>query len=245
MDIRTGMTNIDGRLAIVANDRHINRNSDISTYYRARQRSFDASQTLTYSRLTNRIIKRFLLHKKREEQEEVREGDFEELKQNIQMLRFDVLNRLDAARDDLSVHGQLLNEGVVLVGDLLTSSTVESNQKFQYFRSNLGSRSDSGYEVATLSSSLSTTSMSTANRSNQSSRSVSYSSLSTQDESDVNPAKVLKHLTALNVTLSDITEEEEHLHHSFRFIDDDDDDDDEMEDQPIRTDNDGQTFSRY
>ena len=245
MDMRTGMTNIDGRLAIVSNERHINRNSDISTYYRARQRSFDASQTLTYSKLINRIIKRFLLHKKREEQEEIREGDFEELKQDIQMLRFEVLNRLDVVRDDLSVHGQLLNEGVVLVGDLLTSSTGESHEKFQYFRSNLGSRSDSGCEVATLSSSISTMSMSNANRSSQSSRSVSFASLSNQDESDVNPVKVLKHLSALNVTLSDIKEEEEHLHHSLRFIDDDDDDDDEIEDQPIRRDNDDQTLSRY
>ncbi|CAF4487270.1 unnamed protein product, partial [Rotaria magnacalcarata] len=67
-----------------------------------RRKSFDTTQTLTYRKVMERVIKRFLLHKQREEQDEIREGDFEELKQDIQMLRFEMMNRLDETRDDLA-----------------------------------------------------------------------------------------------------------------------------------------------
>jgi len=94
---------------------------------RTRQGSFDVNQRLTYRKVMKRVTKRFLLHKQREEQEEIREGDFEELKQDIQMLRFEMLGRLDETRDDLSRNSHLLNEGVLIIGDLLNVFTQDSN----------------------------------------------------------------------------------------------------------------------
>ena len=37
------------------------------------------------------------------------------------MLRFEMLNRLDETRDDLCKNSHLLNEGVLIVGELLSS----------------------------------------------------------------------------------------------------------------------------
>ena len=184
------------------------------------------SQTLTYNKVIGRIRKRFLLHKQREEQEEIREGDFEELKQDIQSLRFELLNRLDEVRGDLSTHGQLLTQGVVLVGELLSSSSPEATafikENFRRSSKTICSRSDSGIESTTTA--LSTTS----------------SSLSNPDllltEPDPQPIKALKHLTALHVTLSNIVEEEEFLQlHGLKFIDDDEEEEIEAQHASTRT----------
>ena len=46
-----------------------------------------------------RIVKRFLLHKQRET-DEVGETDFEELKQDLQMVRYEMINDLKKSREE-------------------------------------------------------------------------------------------------------------------------------------------------
>ncbi|CAF4468612.1 unnamed protein product, partial [Adineta steineri] len=115
----------------------------------------------TYRKVMARVIKRFLLHKQREEQEEIREGDFEELKQDVQMLRFELLNRLDSTRDDLYKNSHLLNEGVLLVGELLSVLSNDTNplikENFHLFKKSFYATTDSG--IQSNSSTLSTLSM--------------------------------------------------------------------------------------
>ncbi|CAF5011717.1 unnamed protein product, partial [Rotaria sp. Silwood1] len=112
----------NGPISTISNGQALNANDNY-----LRRKSFDLNQTLTYRKVMERVIKRFLLHKQREEQDEIREGDFEELKQDIQMLRFEMMNRLDETRDDLAKNSLLLNEGVLVVGELLSSLTRETN----------------------------------------------------------------------------------------------------------------------
>ena len=227
-----------------------------------RRKSFDSNQTLTYRKVMERVIKRFLLHKQREEQDEIREGDFEELKQDIQMLRFEMMNRLDETRDDLAKNSLLLNEGVLVVGELLTSITRDSNplikDNFHLFKTNFYStldrlrHEDSGMEsndgslsttVSNIPSVSSTTSMPNLSTNDDSIRTIPTSNsapILSSNESDVNPVHAIKHLSAVHVTLSNIAEEEEEeeveaRHMSIQTSTDD----------PMKTDvnDDEQTFS--
>ncbi|CAF3440747.1 unnamed protein product [Rotaria socialis] len=196
-----------------------------------RRKSFDITQRLTYRKVMERVIKRFLLHKQREEQDEIREGDFEELKQDIQMLRFEMMNRLDETRDDLARNSLLLNEGVLVVGELLSSLTRETNplikENFYSFKKKFFSTLDqirlidSGIESSdtttstNTASALSTTSMPNLINHSKSlqmmSTSTSEPSLSTDkpNDSDMNPVQLVKHLSAAHITLSNIVEENE------------------------------------
>ncbi|CAF1250908.1 unnamed protein product, partial [Didymodactylos carnosus] len=105
-----------------------------------RRKSFEINQPLTYRKVMERVIKRFLLHKQREEQDEIREGDFDELKQDIQMLRFELMNRLEDMRDELSKTSTLLNDGIIVVGEQLSYLNRDINpngvELFQVFKQN-------------------------------------------------------------------------------------------------------------
>jgi hypothetical protein len=64
-----------------------------------------------------RIVKRFLLHKQRET-DEVSEADFDELKQDLQMVRYEMLNDLKRYREEnyrLIAH---IHDGILLLGKL-------------------------------------------------------------------------------------------------------------------------------
>lgn len=166
---------------------------------RSRQGSFEVNQQLTYRKVINRMIKRFLLHKQREEQGEIHEGDFEELKQDIQMLRYELLNRLEETREDLSKNSHLLNEGVMIVGELLSSCFQQPNsflqENFQLFKKSYSSRTDSG-----MVSNTST-----------------LSELSSTDPS----GNYLRQLTVARVGLQQIVEDEEGRdNNNLPFIDD-------------------------
>jgi hypothetical protein len=208
--------------------------STASNNYLPRRKSFDLNQTLTHRKVMERVIKRFLLHKQREEQDEIREGDFEELKQDIQMLRFEMMNRLDETRDDLAKNSLLLNEGVLVVGELLSSLTRETNpiikENFHLFKKNFYStldqiRSvDSGIELtettttSNTSSVLSTTSMpnllypTNLGKSLPTSNSEPSLSINDQNELDINPVQVMRPLSAALITLTNIAEENEDEH---------------------------------
>jgi hypothetical protein len=175
-----------------------------------------------------RVIKRFLLHKQREEQDEIREGDFEELKQDIQMLRFEMMNRLDETRDDLNKNSLLLNEGVLVVGELLTTLTRDTNplikENFHSFKTNFYSTldkirsTDSGMEslndtvLSDIPSVSSTTSMPNLNNDYNNTMRTSNSEPSlSSNETDMNPIQMVRHLSAVHITLSNIAEEDENV----------------------------------
>jgi hypothetical protein len=217
-------------LSVVTNEQISNVNSNNHKNYPARHGSFEVNQILTYRKVMDRVIKRFLLHKQREEQEEICEGDFEELKQDIQMLRFELLNRLDETRDDLYKNSHLLNEGVLIVGDLLSLITNNTNtlvkENFHLFKKSFYSRKDSGIEsvattLSTLSMPVSAQQMPTSVLMTNS-KSTPTLLLNNQEESDINPINDVKLMTAEHVRLSEIAEEEEKLQKSFKYIDDDD-----------------------
>lgn len=62
-----------------------------------------------------RIVKRFLLHKQRET-DEVGEADFDELKQDLQMVRYEMLNDLKRYREENNRNISLIHSGIVLLG---------------------------------------------------------------------------------------------------------------------------------
>jgi hypothetical protein len=201
--------------------------SNLNNNFQGHRKSFDFNQTLTYRKVMERVIKRFLLHKQREEQDEIREGDFEELKQDIQMLRFEMMNRLDETRDDLAKNSLLLNEGVLVVGELLTSLTNETNslikENFHLYKKNFYSTLDQIHSIdsgidsthETISSVFSTTSMPHLNHQNNSIKTILTSnsepilSINDQNESDINPIQFMRNLSAVHITLSNITEEDD------------------------------------
>ena len=87
-----------------------------------------------------RIAKRFLLHNHREK-EEVKESDFDELKQEVQMVRFEMGNELLLIKDNLARYANMLHTGMSLLGEYFI---IKKNQNFneeiannfQKFRSN-------------------------------------------------------------------------------------------------------------
>ncbi len=215
-------SNSNGPISTISNGQPLNGTSN----FLLRRRSFDSNQTLTYRKVMERVIKRFLLHKQREEQDEIREGDFEELKQDIQMLRFEMMNRLDETRDDLNKNSLLLNEGVLVVGELLTTLTRDTNplikENFHSFKTNFYSTldkirsADSGMEslndtvLSDIPSVSSTTSMPNLNNDYNNTMRTSNSEPSlSSNETDMNPIQMMRHLSAVHITLSNIAEEDE------------------------------------
>jgi hypothetical protein len=223
-------TNKNGPIPSISNGQTSNTTTN---NYQTRRKSFDFIQTLTYRKVMERVIKRFLLHKQREEQDEIREGDFEELKQDIQMLRFEMMNRLDETRDDLAKNSLLLNEGVLVVGELLSSLTRDTNplirENFHLFKNNFYStldkmRSiDSGIESTdtTTTTSIPLSVSSTTSMPNlvnhyinpikllPTSNSEPSLQINDQNESDINPIQAIRQLSVAHITLSNIAEENE------------------------------------
>jgi hypothetical protein len=80
-----------------------------------------------------RIVKRFLLHKQRET-DEVGETDFEELKQDLQMVRYEMINDLKKSREETLRLIHHISSGLILIGDELFSSKESLNStKFKEF----------------------------------------------------------------------------------------------------------------
>jgi hypothetical protein len=63
-----------------------------------------------------RIVKRFLLHKQRES-DDVKENNFEELKQDLQMVRFEMLNDIKKSEEETLKYISLIHNGVAIIGD--------------------------------------------------------------------------------------------------------------------------------
>jgi hypothetical protein len=65
-----------------------------------------------------RVIKRLLLHNNREN-DEIKESDFDELKQDVQMIRYDVMNGLKNTKEDAVKYVKMFHTGISLLGDFL------------------------------------------------------------------------------------------------------------------------------
>ena len=90
-----------------------------------------------------RVAKRFLLHSKRET-EEVKESDFDELKQDVQMVRAEMLNDMRIAKENLLRYTTLLHKGLSVLGECFfknepDSGIVSKFRKFRSFETNLQS----------------------------------------------------------------------------------------------------------
>lgn len=82
-----------------------------------------------------RIVKRFLLHKQRES-DEVGEADFEELKQDLQMVRYEMLNDLKRSHEETVRMISHLQAGLVTIGDeIFKDSSTENSLKFKELKS--------------------------------------------------------------------------------------------------------------
>ncbi|RNA03569.1 Short transient receptor potential channel 6 [Brachionus plicatilis] len=79
-------------------------------------RKTSVNEELTYIKVMQRIVKRFLLHKQRES-DEVGETDLEELKQDLQMSRYETLNDLKRIRDENYRLMGYLSQGILLIGE--------------------------------------------------------------------------------------------------------------------------------
>lgn len=106
-----------------------------------------------------RVIKRFLLHNNREN-DDIRESDFDELKQDVQMVRFEMLNYLRQNKEDAVRYTSLLHSGMSLLGDFACQSVEDSNiehgfRQFQqldkHLNQELDDYSDANKQVATYS----------------------------------------------------------------------------------------------
>ncbi len=63
-----------------------------------------------------RVAKRFLLHSSREF-EEVKESDFDELKQNVQMAKNELLNDVKIMRENMNRYAGIIHRGLTILGE--------------------------------------------------------------------------------------------------------------------------------
>ena len=80
-----------------------------------------------------RIVKRFSLYKQREK-DEVGDVNFEELKQDLQMVRFEMLNDLKRSREETIRMVSQLHTGVALIGEeIYRGQDNEASRKFMEY----------------------------------------------------------------------------------------------------------------
>ena len=82
-----------------------------------------------------RVAKRFLLHNKREV-EEVNESDFNELKQDVQIVRGELLNNLRISKENLLRYTSVLHKGISVLGECFFRNENDSyiTNKYNTFR---------------------------------------------------------------------------------------------------------------
>lgn len=73
-----------------------------------------------------RVVKRFLLHNNREN-EDIRESDLDELKQDVQMIRFEMLSSLKNNKEDTLKYITLLHNGISILGDYIFDTVPTSD----------------------------------------------------------------------------------------------------------------------
>jgi hypothetical protein len=110
-----------------------------STFFFFFQRKF-----LNFQRVMQRIVKRFLLHKQRES-DDVKESDFDELKQDLQMVRFEMLNDIKKSEEETLKYISLIHNGVAILGDEILKDVDDVNlaNRFKDFKQFDGDQRDS------------------------------------------------------------------------------------------------------
>lgn len=68
-----------------------------------------------------RVVKRFLLHNSRED-DEAKESDFDEFKQDVQIARIEMLSDLKRSRESTLKYIMILHTGISMIGDLAFST---------------------------------------------------------------------------------------------------------------------------
>lgn len=83
-----------------------------------------------------RVSKRFLLHNLREEN--IKESDFDQLKQDVQTSKVEMINDAQRLNENITRYAQLLHKGLELIGSYFINeykNNLESVRKFEYFKS--------------------------------------------------------------------------------------------------------------
>jgi hypothetical protein len=88
-----------------------------------------------------RVVKRFLLHNNREN-EEIKESDFDELKQDVQTVRFEVINDLNDLRGNANEFANMVHNGIVAMSEYLAKlnqsyDMEQTLREFQLFKESL------------------------------------------------------------------------------------------------------------
>ena len=83
-------------------------------------------------KVIQRIVKRFLLSKQRES-DDVNETDFEELKQDLQMIRFEIANQLRNNNDDTMRYISLIHNGIVILGEEILKNEENDSEIIKKF----------------------------------------------------------------------------------------------------------------
>lgn len=87
-----------------------------------------------------RVAKRFLLHNKRE-REDVKESDFEELKQDMQMIRHELNNDVTLFSVNLINYTAMLHRGICMLGEFFYCRSDEAanevSTRFKHFQSHM------------------------------------------------------------------------------------------------------------
>ena len=119
------------------NPRKESRNFYFARYWlKKSNRSGAGGEELTFKKVSQRVSKRFLLHNNREN-EDVKESDFDELKQDLQMARFEMLSDVRRIRESMMSYGLMLHKGLSSVGRFLNQNyqNVEKFNKLKKFMS--------------------------------------------------------------------------------------------------------------
>ena len=88
-----------------------------------------------------RVARRFLLHN-RSENEEVKESDFDEVKQELNMAKYEVLNKSEQIKENLKDYESVLRKGFTQLGHWFhgKDNLSETGKKYEkYFPSEMNS----------------------------------------------------------------------------------------------------------
>lgn len=86
----------------------------------------------------DRVVKRFLLHN-HNDSDEIKESDFEEVRQDIQEIRIEMANNVRAAKESLMSYMTRLHKGINLIGEHFVRDNSGSSHlegKLLHFRAN-------------------------------------------------------------------------------------------------------------
>jgi hypothetical protein len=83
-------------------------------------------------KVMQRVVKRFLLHNSRED-DEAKESDFDEFKQDVQIARIEMLGDMKRTRENMLKYVSVIHSGISLLGDFVIG-TEAGQELFNQFR---------------------------------------------------------------------------------------------------------------